>query len=35
MQEPLVIFIGYPEKSKRYKFFCPNYSTRIIKSSIV
>lgn len=23
------IFIGYLEKSKGHKFYCPNYSTRI------
>ena len=24
-------FIGYPEKSKEYRFYCPNYSTRIVE----
>ena len=26
-------FIGYPEKSKSYKFYCPNHSMRISESS--
>ena len=26
-------FIGYPEKSKCYRFYCPNHSMRILKSS--
>ncbi|KAJ1434073.1 Integrase, catalytic core, partial [Sesbania bispinosa] len=25
-------FIDYPEKSKGYKFYCPNHSTRIVES---
>ena len=25
-------FIGYPEKSKGYRFYCPNHSTRIVES---
>jgi hypothetical protein len=25
-------FNGYPEKSKRYKFYCPNYNTRIVNT---
>jgi hypothetical protein len=25
-------FIGYPEKSKGYKFYCPNHSTRIVET---
>ena len=25
-------FIGYPEKSKRYRFYCPNHSTRIVET---
>ncbi|GKC76251.1 retrovirus-related pol polyprotein from transposon TNT 1-94 [Tanacetum coccineum] len=25
-------FIGYPEKSKRYRFYCPNHSSRIVKT---
>jgi len=25
-------FIGYPEKSKGYMFYCPTYSTRIVKT---
>ena len=25
-------FIGYSEKSKGYRFYCPNHSTRIVKS---
>ena len=25
-------FIGYPEKSKDYRFYCPNHSTRIVES---
>ncbi|WVZ07573.1 hypothetical protein V8G54_020919 [Vigna mungo] len=28
-------FIGYPEKSKRYRFYCPNHSTRIVESGNV
>jgi len=24
-------FIGYPEKSKGYMFYCPNHSIRIVK----
>ena len=24
-------FIGYPEKSKGYMFYCPNHSMRIVK----
>ncbi|KAA0032875.1 Retrovirus-related Pol polyprotein from transposon TNT 1-94 [Cucumis melo var. makuwa] len=24
-------FIGYPEKSKGYRFYCPNHSTRIVE----
>ena len=26
-------FIGYPEKSKGYRFYCPNYSSRIIETN--
>jgi len=25
-------FIGYPEKSKGFRFYCPNHSTRIVES---
>ena len=25
-------FIGYPEKSKGYSFYCPNHSSRIIET---
>ena len=25
-------FIGYPEKSKGFRFFCPNHSTRIVET---
>ena len=25
-------FIGYPERSKGYRFYCPNHSTRIVES---
>ena len=25
-------FIGYLDKSKRYKFYCPNHSTRIVET---
>ena len=25
-------FIGYPDKSKGYKFYCPNHSTRIVET---
>lgn len=25
-------FIGYPEKSKGYMFYCPNHSMRIVKT---
>ncbi|RVW17709.1 Retrovirus-related Pol polyprotein from transposon TNT 1-94 [Vitis vinifera] len=25
-------FIGYPDKSKRYRFYCPNHSVRIIET---
>ena len=25
-------FIGYPEKSKWYRFYCPNHSTRIVET---
>ena len=25
-------FIGYPEKSKGYRFYCPNHTTRIVES---
>ena len=25
-------FIGYPEKLKGYRFYCPNHSTRIVES---
>ena len=25
-------FIGYPEKSKGYRFYCPNHSMRIVES---
>ena len=25
-------FIGYSEKSKGYRFYCPNHSTRILES---
>ncbi|KAL2237500.1 UNVERIFIED_CONTAM: Retrovirus-related Pol polyprotein from transposon TNT 1-94 [Sesamum indicum] len=25
-------FIGYPEKSKGYRFYCPNHSTRIVET---
>jgi len=28
-----VYFIGYPEKSKGYTFYFPNYSTRIVETS--
>ena len=24
-------FIGYPEKSKGYRFYCPNHSARIVE----
>ena len=24
-------FIGYPEKSKRYMFYCPNHSMRVVE----
>ena len=24
-------FIGYPEKSKGYRFYCPDHSSRIIE----
>ena len=24
-------FIGYPDKSKRYRFYCPNHSVRIVE----
>ena len=24
-------FIGYPEKSKGFRFYCPNHSTRIVE----
>lgn len=24
-------FIGYLEKSKRYRFYCPNHNTKIVK----
>ena len=26
-------FIGYPEKSKGFRFYCPNHSTRIVETS--
>ena len=26
-------FIGYPEKSKGYRFYCPNHNTRIVEST--
>ncbi|KAG7564376.1 Ribonuclease H-like superfamily [Arabidopsis suecica] len=26
-------FIGYPEKSKGYRFYCPSHSTRIVETS--
>ena len=25
-------FIGYPEKSKGFRFYCPNHSTRIVET---
>ena len=25
-------FIGYPEKSKGYRFYCPTHTTRIVES---
>ena len=25
-------FIGYPEKSKWFRFYCPNHSTRIVET---
>ena len=25
-------FIGYPKKSRGYKFYCPDYSTRIVET---
>jgi hypothetical protein len=25
-------FNGYPKKSKRYRFYCPNYNTRIVNT---
>ena len=25
-------FIGYPEKSKGYRFYCPNHSSRIVET---
>ena len=25
-------FIGYPERSKGYRFYCPSHSTRIFKT---
>lgn len=25
-------FIGYPDRSKGYKFYCPNHGTRIVES---
>ena len=25
-------FIGYPDKSKEYKFYCPNHSVRIVET---
>ena len=25
-------FIGYPDKSKGYKFYCPNHSVRIVET---
>jgi hypothetical protein len=25
-------FIGYPEKSKRFRFYCPNHSMRIVET---
>ena len=25
-------FIGYPEKSKGYRFYCPNHSTRVVEA---
>ena len=25
-------FISYPEKSKGYRFYCPNHSSRIVKT---
>ncbi|KAL0544331.1 hypothetical protein IC582_019444 [Cucumis melo] len=28
-------FIGYPEKSKGYRFYCPNHSTRIVETGNV
>ncbi|KAA0061857.1 copia-like pol polyprotein [Cucumis melo var. makuwa] len=30
-----VFFIGYLEKSKRYRFYCPNHSTRIVETGNV
>ena len=24
-------FIGYPKKSKEYRFYCPNHNTRIVE----
>ena len=26
-------FIGYPEKSKGYRFYCPNHSLRIVETN--
>ena len=26
-------FIGYPERSKGYRFYCPNHTTRIVESN--
>ncbi|RVW53400.1 Retrovirus-related Pol polyprotein from transposon TNT 1-94 [Vitis vinifera] len=28
-------FIGYPDKSKEYKFYCPNHSVRIVETEII
>jgi len=28
-------FIGYPEKSKGYRFYCPTHSTRIVETGNV
>ncbi|KAL6315693.1 hypothetical protein AAG906_005785 [Vitis piasezkii] len=28
-------FIGYPDKSKGYRFYCPNHSVRIVETEII
>jgi hypothetical protein len=28
-------FIGYPEKSKGFRFYCPNHSTRIVETAVM